>query len=78
MKLQINTSGAWKQAITFGIEDVELVKQAAETLGEASASAGEDPRLRILDGQEAAVLHWSLGKGWHAPHWVGKGYGWVP
>lgn len=78
MKLQINTSGAWKQAITFWIEDVELVKQAAEALGEASASAGEDTKLRILDAQETVVLHWSLGKGWHVPHWVGKDYRWVP
>ena len=78
MKLQINTSGAWKQVITFSIEDTELVKQAAETLGEASASAGVDTSLRILDGQETAVLTWSLAKGWTVPHWVREGYKWVP
>ena len=78
MKLQINTSGAWKQVLTFSIEDVDLVKQAAETLGEASASSGEGARLRILDGQDTVVLSWSLGAGWTVPHWVKEGDKWVP
>lgn len=77
MKLQINNSGAWRNAITFWVADVELLKQAAETLGELACSAGDSVKLRIRDGQEVVVLHWSLGEGWTVPRWA-EGYTWVP
>lgn len=77
MKLQVNNSGAWKHVITFAVADVELVKNCAEVLGEASAGVDLSVSFRILDGQEQAVLMWTCTGGWTVPRWA-EGYTWVP
>lgn len=70
MKLQANSSGAWKQVMVFGIESLVQVKAAADDLAEASALAESGVAWRILDGQETVVLQHDLKRGWHTPHWM--------
>lgn len=70
MKLQANSSGAWKQVLVFGVEDLDLVKTAAVALSAASARAESGLAWRILDGIEQVVLMYDRKRGWHAPHWM--------
>lgn len=70
MKLQANNSGAWKQVLVFGVEDLDLVKTAAVALAAAAARAESPAAWRILDGQETAVLMYDHRRGWYAPHWM--------
>ena len=70
MKLQVNNSGAWKQALTFGIEHIERVKLASTELAEVGALAEFEVGWRILDGTERAVLHYNTKRRWHSPAWM--------
>lgn len=53
------------------------MKIAAAELGQVGAAAGQAVKLRILDGQEEAVLAWDHVRRWYVPHWS-VGYEWVP
>ena len=77
MKLQLNNTGAWKNVITFSVEDVERAKKLAEQLRILAARCDQGCQWRILDGQETAVLHWAFPEGWTVPRWA-EGYTWVP
>ena len=70
MKLQANSSGAWKQVLVFGIEDLDQVKTAAAALADASAKADSGVTWRIVDGIEQVVLMHDQKRGWHVPRWM--------
>jgi hypothetical protein len=70
MKLQVNNSGAWKQVLVFGVEDLDLVKTAAIALAAAAVKAESVVAWRILDGVEQVVLMCDQKRGWYAPHWM--------
>lgn len=71
MKLQVNTSGAWKQVMHFGIADIERAKAAAIELASISANAYDKPvTWRIVDSTDTPVLVSTTQLGWHTPHWM--------
>lgn len=64
VKLQVNTSGAWKDVLFFDAGDDEKtgrVLQGIDTLGPAGTSAF---RLVMHDALQSVLMHWSVGKGW--------------
>lgn len=70
MRLQVNNSGAWKNVMTFGIEDLEHVKLAAADLGYIAAKAEATVTWRIVDATDTAVLMTDVLSIWHAPRWM--------
>jgi hypothetical protein len=64
VKLQVNTSGAWRDVIGFDAgSDVECteVMRAAETLGRISKAKF---RVVIKDSLQTPLLHWTPEAGW--------------
>lgn len=64
VKLQVNTSGAWRDVVSFDAADpvnFEKVMEAAQTLGDVTGAAF---RIVIRDGQQTCLRSWSPGKGW--------------
>ncbi|MBE2242452.1 MAG: hypothetical protein IAE86_06840 [Burkholderiaceae bacterium] len=70
MKLQVNNSGAWKNVLTFGVEHLEPVTQAAQGLTDIAMLAGEAVTWRILDATETPVLIADKFGKWKAPVWM--------
>jgi hypothetical protein len=69
VKLQVNTSGAWKDVIRFdAANDVESceVMGAAETLGRVSKAKF---RITTDDGLQQALKHWAPDTGWKDHKW---------
>lgn len=64
MKLQVNNSGAWKNVLVFGIEDIEVVQAAVNTLGACAANAEYKVTFRIVDAREAVTHHWTTDAQW--------------
>lgn len=65
VKLQVNTSGAWRDVIGFDAgKDVECseVMGAAETLGRVSA--GAKFRIVVTDTHQTPLMHWTPAAGW--------------
>lgn len=66
VKLQVNTSGAWKDVVSFDAADPvdsAKVQDAAQTLGDVS---GATFRIVIRDGMQTVLTHWSREHGWKA------------
>lgn len=61
-RLQINTTGAWRNVMEFDADDGELVMDNAPALFELARGA----KLRIMgDASDTAPLvTWSVDKGW--------------
>lgn len=78
MKLQVHTRRGWRDVISFGVDDTALVTRAALRLCLAARTAGDYSSMRLLDGQDTAVLELrGIGQGWQEPA-ASKGYTWVP
>lgn len=64
VKLQVNTSGAWRDVISFDAgKDVECAEamSAAETLGRIS---GAKFRVVIKGALQTPLMHWTRDAGW--------------
>jgi hypothetical protein len=64
MKLQVNNSGAWKNVVTFDINDIEAIRRAATTLGTAASFAGSPVSWRIVDALDEVAQYWDIDKLW--------------
>lgn len=68
VKLQVNTSGAWKDVVGFDADDArrtDLVTDAAESLGLVGAGA---ITFRIVSDEPlpCVLFNWKHGMGWKA------------
>ena len=66
LKLQVNTSGAWRNIIDFERDDdiaCAAVLTAAPLLA-AAAGPGATLRICSADGLQKVHSHWEAGKGW--------------
>ena len=66
LKLQINTTGAWRNVIDFERDDdlaCAAVLTAAPLLA-AAAELGAKLRICSADGLQKAHSHWQAGQGW--------------
>jgi len=66
VKLQANTSGAWKDVVRFDADNTRAaaeVMDAAETLGRVSAG---DTTFRVVidDGLGMVLYRWEIDHGW--------------
>ena len=66
-KLQINTKGAWRDALSFDIDqvDAEALQVAAANLLVIADPLGRTTlRIVMADSLQTALLHWTAAKGW--------------
>jgi hypothetical protein len=66
-KLQINQAGAWRDAIRFDLDevDVEALQVAAAKLVLIAAPSGRTTlRIATDDGLQNTLIHWDAKKGW--------------
>ncbi|MES2948662.1 MAG: hypothetical protein V4858_08980 [Pseudomonadota bacterium] len=66
-KLQINAKGAWRDALSFDIDQVDgeaLQVAAANLVLIANPSGKTTLRIAVADGLQTALLHWSAKNGW--------------
>ena len=66
LKLQVNTSGAWRNVIEFDRGDdlaCAAVLTAAPLLA-AAAGPGATLRICSADGLQTVQSHWAVGQGW--------------
>lgn len=64
VKLQVNTSGAWKDVVRFDAADPvasDKVMQAAPLLGDVS---GATFRIAMCDSYQTVLMSWTPDKGW--------------
>lgn len=61
-KLQVNTTGAWRNVMDFDAQDGDLVMERAALLFFLQS----DAKLRIMDesSDTAPLMTWSVAKGW--------------
>lgn len=67
VKLQINTSGAWRDVLRFCTHDTDtdLVQvSAANMVLHADPSGATTLRLVTDDGRQTALIRWDVKKGW--------------
>lgn len=77
MKLQINDTGAWRNLMTFSVQEVESVKVLSALLMDCAATAGRVPKLQICD-ERGPVLTWNdVAEGWKVPRFA-QGREWLP
>lgn len=70
-RLQINTSGAWRNVVDFDLDQLDELKEAklldsAATMA-ACAQPEKPPTLRVVttaDGLQDPLMHWSASEGW--------------
>jgi hypothetical protein len=61
-KLQINTSGAWRDVAPFNIDSQgDAVMNAA---AELASAVGAKLRIASADGLNEAMMHWTERDGW--------------
>jgi len=65
MKLQINTTGAWRDVIRYDERDDSIVRQSAATV--ASLSDPKPAKLRLLGESGEVTGYWDAFKGWKNP-----------
>jgi len=65
VKLQINTAGAWRDVITFDVQDGDDVMHQAEQLAKWSAHADQVKMRVIMPGDTAPLQLWTPQRGWH-------------
>ena len=66
VKLQVNTSGAWRDIMTFDVGQDALVMDLAPRLF-CLAQYGERVKLRvIIPGDTAPLVDWDHAQGWLA------------
>lgn len=66
-KLQINQSGAWRDAIRFDLDDVdvEALQVAAANLVQIAAPSGRTTlRIATADSLPMPLISWTAQKGW--------------
>lgn len=67
VKLQINTTGAWRDVLRFDLDkvDVEALQLAAQRLVEVADPDGRTSlRIVIADALQAALVRWDAKAGW--------------
>jgi hypothetical protein len=64
MKLQVNDTGAWKNVVKFGSEDLDLVKTNAGLLGEAAQGVEAHVKFRVVDDFDKVCFYWEPARGW--------------
>lgn len=79
MKLQIRTNKVWRWRLltSFRIQDLEAAKGVAQAASALSMASGDQPSLRILDGEGKVVLVLVRPLEWLEPITL-KGRAWVP
>ncbi|MHB1333422.1 MAG: hypothetical protein ACYCY1_12565 [Sulfuriferula sp.] len=65
MKLQINTSGAWRDVIRYDEPNDGIVRVIASHLAELSAP--KPAKMRLLCESGEVTAYFELGQGWHKP-----------
>lgn len=66
-KLQINTTGAWRDLLRFDIDEVDgnEVQHAAQELINAANPKGRTTlRITMADSLQSVIAHWDAEKGW--------------
>lgn len=66
-KLQINTSGAWRDLLKFNIDAIDsdaLQVAAAELVGIADPEGRTSLRITMADCLQTALVHWDAKRGW--------------
>ena len=66
-KLQINSTGAWRDMLQFDIDqvDAEVVQiKAAELVIVANPENRTTLRIVTCDGMQTALVRWDVKKGW--------------
>lgn len=66
-KLQINSTGAWRDMLQFDIDqvDAEVVQiKAAELVIVANPESRTTLRIVTCDGMQTALVRWDVKKGW--------------
>lgn len=64
VKLQINTAGAWRDVITFDVENEDQVLHHAPSLVGCSVAPDRVSLRAIIPGDTAPLLIWTHAKGW--------------
>ena len=66
VKLQVNTSGAWKNLVAFDAADGPKCAQALEAAEMLGNLHGGSVAFRVAtdDASSLALMHWSKGEGW--------------
>lgn len=66
-KLQINTSGAWRDLLRFDIDTIDadaLQVAAAELVSIADPEGRTTLRITIADSLQSVIVRWDAKKGW--------------
>ncbi|MBL8350497.1 MAG: hypothetical protein JNL87_09290 [Burkholderiaceae bacterium] len=66
LRLQVNTTGAWRNVIEFPRDDDIICAQVLTAAPLLAAAAGPRATLRICsaDGLQTVQSHWQAGQGW--------------
>lgn len=65
MKLQINTSGAWRDVISYDRRDDSAIRHFSAVLSQfAEPKPG---KLRLLSETSEVSAYWTPDHGWYAP-----------
>ena len=66
VNLQVNTSGAWRNVLTFDASIEGDILTLAERLFSHEACLARNTTLRvIMPGDTAPLMHWEPDGGWH-------------
>lgn len=68
VQLQVNQTGAWRFAMSFDLDTVDIValEATAEALVDIADPHGSTKlRIAMVDGRHTALRYWTAGKGWH-------------
>lgn len=66
-KLQINTSGAWRDLLRFDIDTIDadaLQVAAAELVSIADPEGRTTLRITMADSLQSVIVRWDAKKGW--------------
>lgn len=64
VKLQVNTSGAWKDVLFFDAGNDEKTGQVLHGVDILGPVGSSSFRLAMRDAEQTVLMHWSAGKGW--------------
>ncbi len=68
VQLQVNQTGAWRFALAFDLDTIDLTafEATAEALVDMADPEGITKlRIAMVDGRHTALRYWTAGKGWH-------------
>lgn len=68
VKLQVNTSGAWKDVAFFDASDVAVTDQVTDGAAQVGEATKTPFRIATRDGLQTVLFHFIPGDGWKEAH----------